>query len=126
MSNTTNLNNEGGSGGVNSWVDVTAATQLMVPNTGYTADNNSTPVVFTLPAVAKYGTSLRVVGKGTAGWQINQGAGQVIHSGNQNSTVGVTGGIASTLRYDTVSFLCTVANLEFTSIDPPQGSPSIF
>lgn len=96
------------------WVDVTAATQAMAINTGYTA-NSSSLITFTLPATAAYGTELYVVGKGTGLWTIVQNASQIIHFGSVNTTV-TTGSLSSTLQYDVVGLVCSVANTEWTVI----------
>lgn len=111
-------------GGVIAWTDVAGTSQPMAANNGYTA-NNAATVVLTLPATCGYGKVFRVVGKGTGGWQINQNAGQVIHFGILDSTVGVGGSIASTQQYDAIELLCTVANTDFTVINGPQGDLTV-
>jgi hypothetical protein len=98
------------------WVDVTAATQAMVVNTGYTADRASI-ITFTLPIVAAYGTIIRVCGKGTGLYTIAQNAGQTIHfvnNGPISTTTGVTGSLSSGDQYGTVELLCSIANTDFT------------
>lgn len=95
------------------WTDVTGTSQSAAVNNGYTA-NNAGLVTFTLPATAAYGSIIEIAGKGAGGWLIAQNSGQVIHFGSANSTTGVTGSLGSTLQYDTVRLLCTVANDEFT------------
>lgn len=114
----------GGTGGIGSWVDVTGASQMMVDNTGYTA-NNAGLVTLTLPVTAIYGTVQRVVGKGAGGWLIAQPAGVQIHYGNQSTTIGVAGSIASTQQYDAIELLCTVANSKWTVINGPQGNLTV-
>ena len=103
-----------GGGGITSWVDVTAATQAMAVQTGYTSDNGATLVTFTLPATAAYGTIMAVVGKAAGLWKINQNAGQTIHFGTSNTTTGTGGSLASTFQYDVVYLLCSIANTDFT------------
>lgn len=99
--------------GISTWVDVTGASQAIAANTGYTA-NRGTLITFTLPAVVAYGTVFEIVGKGVGLWTIAQNAGQIIHFGSVNTSVGVAGSISSTLQYDTISILCSVANTGFT------------
>lgn len=105
----------GGSGGVTSWVDVTGTTQAMAVNTGYMADNAGL-VTLTLPSTAAFGSVIRVAGYGAGGWTIAQNSGQSINVGNQTTTTGVSGSLASTNANDTVELLCTVANTTFMSL----------
>lgn len=85
----------------------------MVANNGYVA-NNAGLVTLTLPVTAAFGTVIRVAGKGAGGWIISQNAGQTIHFGSSDTTPGVGGSLASTLQYDSVELLCTVADTEWT------------
>lgn len=85
----------------------------MVANNGYVA-NNAGLVALTLPLTAAFGTVIRVAGKGAGGWLIAQNAGQTIHFGSSDTTPGVGGSLASTLQYDSVELLCTVADTEWT------------
>ena len=102
-------------GGVTSWTDVTGTTQAMAINSGYLSDNVSR-VTLTLPSTAAQFTVIRVCGNGAGGWTIAQNAGQNIQFGQNSSTVGVTGSVKSTNRYDTVELLCTVANTTWNVI----------
>lgn len=106
------------------WTDVTAASQAMVADSGYTA-NRSSLVTLTLPATAAYGTGLAVVGKGTGGWSIAQNSGQNIQIGSLSSTIGVGGSVSSTNQFDSVNFVCTVANTTWTVLGGPQGNLAI-
>ena len=115
----------GGGGGVFTWTDVTTTSKTMVGDNGYTA-NNSSLITFTLPITCPFGQVLRIVGKGTGLWKIAQNSGQVIHYGNLDTTVGVTGYLASVAQYDAIEILCTVANTEFTVINGPQGNITTF
>jgi hypothetical protein len=101
---------------VSPWVDVTGASQAMAVNTSYTADR-ATLVTLTLPAVAAYGSTFRIVGKGVGGWLLAQGAGQTVHFGVANTTTGATGSLASSAQYDTITFVCSIANTDFTVYD---------
>lgn len=64
------------------WLEVTAAAVQAQSNTGYLANNASTRVAITLPANPNVGDILRVNGKGAAGWQLAQNAGQQIVGAN--------------------------------------------
>lgn len=102
------------------WIDVTGTSQVMVAETGYTA-NNAALVTFTLPTTAVYGTGLSVIGKGAGGWKINVGTGQNIQIGNVSSTVSV-GSIASTNQFDSIDLICTTANTTWTLLGAAQGN----
>lgn len=91
------------------WTDVTSTSQSMSANSGYIADNASL-VTLTLPSTAVQGSIISVCGNGAGGWSIAQNASQNIKFGNQTTTTGTGGSLASTNRYDGVSLLCTVAN----------------
>jgi hypothetical protein len=98
-------------GGGITWVNVTATTQAMAVNTGYVA-NNAAQVVFTLPATATLGDTLYVTGNGnvgTAGWKINQNAGQVIFFGSSTTTVGASGSLTSTNQLDSVHLVAVTS-----------------
>lgn len=73
----------------------------------------STRVSLTLPSTVPIGSRFQVAGFGAAGWQITQQAGQSIYLGNQTTTVGVSGGLASTVFTDGVEIVCVVANTTF-------------
>lgn len=102
-------------GGVVSWVDVTGTSQTMAINTGYIADNAGL-VTLTLPTTAAQGTVLRVAGNGAGGWLIAQGSGQSIKIGNQTTSTGAGGSLASTNRYDQLELLCVVANTTWVTM----------
>lgn len=114
----------GGSGGVVNWIDVIGTSQDVAINTGYTC-NNIGLVTLTLPSICPYGSYFRIVGKGLGGWKISQNAGQVIHFGNDDTTIGATGYIASQQQYDCIEILCSAANTDFTVIAGPQGNLTI-
>ena len=95
------------------WSVVAGAAQTLVTLNGYFA-NNGGQVAFALPVVAAVGDTFMVAGMNNAtGWKVTQSAGQQIHFGNQNTTLGATGALTSTSTYDVVQFVCNVANNEF-------------
>lgn len=102
-------------GGVSSWVDVTGTSQSMSVNVGYIADNAGL-VTITLPSTAAQGTVQRVSGNGAGGWLIAQNASQSIKIGNQTTTTGTGGSLASTNRYDQIELLCVVANTTWVAM----------
>ncbi len=94
------------------WSEVTGTSASMSVGNGYIV-NNAGLVTLTLPATASVGTIVSVVGKGAGGWLIAQNASGVIHFGNQSSTTGIGGSIASVATYDSVELICVVANNEW-------------
>jgi hypothetical protein len=106
-----------GSGGGLTWTDVATSTQTMAVNNGYTSNDSSTLVTFTLPSTAAYGTVMAIVGKATGLWTIAQNAGQSINFGIATTTTGTGGSLSSTKQYDVVYLLCTVANTTFTVLN---------
>jgi hypothetical protein len=98
------------------WTDVTGTSQSAVVNSGYTT-NNAGLVTVTLPSTAAYGSIVYVVGKGAGGWKVGQNAGQTVHFLGTNTTTGTGGSLASTVQYDSVELLCTIANTDWTVID---------
>ncbi len=93
------------------WAVVTVDGNLAI-NTG-TLANKGTLLTLTLPTTAAVGSVIRVAGMNAGLWKIAQNASGVIHFGNQNTTTGVGGSLASTLTYDAVELVCSVANNEW-------------
>lgn len=98
----------GGGGGGFSWSVITAS-QSAVAGNGYIANSAGT-LVLTLPATSAIGDLIEVTGINNAtGWSIAQNAGQQIHFGAADTTIGVTGSLSSTLTRDSVRIVCVVA-----------------
>jgi hypothetical protein len=95
-------------GGGMAWVDTTGTSASMAVNTGYVADNAGL-VTFTLPAAAVIGDTVEVVGKGAGGWSIIENASQIIHFGNQTTTV-TTGHLDSSNQWDCIRLTCVTTN----------------
>jgi len=106
-----------GSGGL-TWTEVTGTTQSMVSNNGYIA-NNVGLVTLTLPTTIAVGGLIPVSGFGAGGWTIAQNSGQQIFwdaggvDGTNETTLGVTGSLSSTDRYNCIEVQCVVANTTF-------------
>lgn len=104
-------------GGGVKWTEVTVlGPTTMAINNGYVTNNAGTRVQLTIPVTVAFGSVFRIVGKGAAGWQINQQAGQSIILEGSSTTVGGTGTLKSTGTTDSVELLCTTANTVFTII----------
>lgn len=94
------------------WTTVSGTSQALAINNGYYA-NNAALVTLTLPTTAAVGDLIMVGGQGAGGWKIAQNASQTIQFGNQVTTSGTGGNLASTLQYDNVTLRCMVANTAF-------------
>lgn len=110
--NSISISATGGSAGfVWNEVTVTGPTSMAV-NEGYIANNAGT-VQLTLPSTASVGDAVAVVGKGAGGWQIQQNAGQTIHTLLGDTTTGATGTASYTSQYNILALLCITANTDW-------------
>lgn len=109
------------SSGTSTWTVVTGTSQAMAVDSGYIS-NNAGLVTLTLPSTAAVGSVIQVQGLGAGGWQIAQNASQLIHIGSQVTTTGVSGFLASTNQYDSITILCVVANTTWTVLGGAQGN----
>jgi len=91
------------------WNVETTSTALAV-NNGYIA--NGAGITFTLPSTASVGDVIEISGI-SGDWTIAQNASQLIHFGNQVTTTGVGGSLASTNASDSVKIVCAVTNTTF-------------
>lgn len=94
------------------WSAITANQALAVGN-GYICISAGGALSLSLPTTAAVGSVIVVALDGATSWTITQGAGQQIRIGNQQSTSGAGGTLASTAQGDTITLVCSVANLKF-------------
>jgi len=99
---------------------VAGTSQAIANNIRYIA-NNAAIVTFTLPATAAAGSLTQIVGMGAGGWQIAQNSGQSVKFGNQTTSTGSAGYLASTNQFDVIELLCITANTTWTVINS-QGN----
>jgi hypothetical protein len=99
------------SGGI-SWSVKTTNTAI-VKNNGYFS--NGSGLVFTLPATAAVGDTFRISNIGTS-FSVAQNAAQSIQFGNQATTSGITGSLASTSIGDSLEIVCNQTNNGFIVI----------
>lgn len=106
------------SGGSNDFVVLgSSSTSQTISKNGEYVSTSSDLVTFALPISGiPAGSKFRIAGFGEGGWKITQNANQSIHFGNQNTTVGVGGYLASTNAKDAVEIVCVVANTTFSVI----------
>ena len=103
----TAVSNGSGGGGL-TWTATTVNATMAVAN-GYLA-NKGTLLTLTLPTTSAVGTTVRVAGMNAGLWLIAQGASQYVKFGNQTTTTGAGGSLASVLTYDAVELVCIVAD----------------
>ncbi len=97
-------------GGGISWTEVViVGPTAMVADHGYVA-NNAGVVGLTLPMTATFGSEIHIVGKGSGGWQVQQGAGQQILLVSGSTTLGATGTLTSSEAGACVLLRCITAN----------------
>jgi hypothetical protein len=91
------------------WEVIQDSTKTIEAHKGYFSDRGA-GVAFTLPASAEVGDSFKIVNVNAGGFTIAQNAGQVLNIGNDSTTTGVGGSVASTDIGDCVTFTCAIAN----------------
>ncbi len=88
---------------------VITADQSAVAGNGYIC-NKAGLLTLTLPASGAIGDIIEVTGINTAlGWKIGQNANQQIFFGNQNTTLGTGGSLASAATRDSIKIVCVVS-----------------
>lgn len=101
-------------------VIVTTPTQAMASNIIYLTNDPSSLVTYTLPLLSNVGDRLSVVGQSSNGWIITQTTGQQIQVSASHTTLGATGTLASSNRYDSINLICIVANTIWTCLGSGQ------
>jgi hypothetical protein len=101
--------------GVFIWNNVTTATQAMLSNNGYVINDGASLVTLTLPTISGIGDEIKIVGNSASGWSIAYSTNQFINIGISASTT-TTGHVASTNATDSVTLVCTTANLGWTAL----------
>jgi len=94
------------------WVNVTSASQTISQGNNY-ASNFAGLVTFQLPATCSFGDYFRIGGV-QGSWRIHQAAGQEILIGEDHTTVGVGGSVASTNAGDCIE--CFATNTSANSV----------
>lgn len=89
---------------------VIGASQTLAVNEGYICTTGAA-LSLALPAVSAVGDEIEVILDGSTSWTITQpNAATRIRIGNQQTTLGVGGSLASTLTGDSVRLVCETAN----------------
>ena len=104
--------------GFPNWTIINQPTIQMVPNVSY-INNYTDTVTFILPVSCPIGSIIRIAGgvlSANPSWIIQQNAGQSIWRINQQSTVGITGGLSANAIGVCLELLCIQADTQFQSI----------
>ena len=107
-----------------SWNVITGSSANMTANNGYIA-NKSTLVSLALPASSSIGDVITVIGEGSGGWSITQGASQQIIIGSSSSTSGAGGSVSSSNQHDALDLVCIAANDIWIARNGVQGNLTI-
>jgi hypothetical protein len=105
------------------WNRIIASQTLAVEN-GYFCVSPGGALALALPAVSSVGNEITISLDGATSWSITQSAGQSIKIGNTVTTTGVAGSLTSTQQGDTVTMICSVANLRWNVLDV-IGNPTV-
>jgi hypothetical protein len=79
--------------------------------------NDPSSVSLALPSSAIVGDRFYVIGKGAGGWRITQKANQIIRYPLGSTTLGVTGYIESSNRYDCIEVMCITDSTDFIVVN---------
>jgi hypothetical protein len=110
--------------GVNTW-NVIGASQTLAVQNGYFCTTGAA-LSLALPAVSALGDTITVVLDGSTSWTITQpNAGTRIRIANNQTTLGVTGSLASTAQGDTVTLICETANARWVVVPSFIGNITV-
>jgi len=104
----------GGGGGGLTWSAISASQTLAI-NDGYICISPGGALSLALPTTSAVGSEIAIILDGATSFTVTQAAGQSIQVGNKSSTAGVGGSIASTQQGDSISMVCSVANLRWNA-----------
>lgn len=101
------------------WSNISAS-QALVANNGYFCSGGGA-LALSLPTTSAVGDTIQVALNGSTSWTITQAAGQQIRFGNQTTTLGAGGSLASNQQGDCVEIVCMTANTIWVAIDSTGG-----
>lgn len=94
--------------------------QVLMPDTGYFI-GSVVPTNYALPTTIAVGQIIQIISKSPSTFTLTQGAGQYIEIGDKISTVGVAGSATSNKNGDSITLVCSEANLGFTTLNGVGG-----
>lgn len=101
-------------GGGLTWTTVSANTSLLI-NNGFVCTGGAA-LSFALPVSSSVGDVVAICLDGSTSWTITQAANQQIRFGANATTLGIGGSLTSTSVGDTITMVCSVANLKWNVI----------
>lgn len=101
------------------WTPITT-NQTLAVNSNYLVTSGALSLA--LPATSSVGNTISIVLAGGTSFTITQAAGQSIVVGNQTSTVGTGGSVASSSNGDTIQMVCATANTAWYVSSGGQGN----
>lgn len=118
----TELDNNGGGGGIQTWITSGAGAVNLANNTGYYLTNVAV-INLTLPIVSAVGAEIKIITQNSsaagAGINLLQNALQTISYDNEVSAVGIGGSVSWInigVQQLTVDLICTVANTNWSIV----------
>lgn len=93
------------------WQPITSSRSVVAEN-GYIT-NNASLITLTLPASAAIGDSFRIAGMGAGGWRLSQLAGQTVHFGDKQTTIGTSGYVRSQQTFDCIEVICITVDTDW-------------
>jgi hypothetical protein len=90
-----------------------SASQTLAVNHGYICISPGGALSLLLPAVSALGDIIEITLDGATSFTVTQGAAQSVRYGNQSTTAGVGGSLATTQQGDTLRLVCQTANLKW-------------
>jgi hypothetical protein len=102
-----------------SWLTISAS-QTLSPDVGYFI-TSVIPTNYALPTVIAVGQIIQIVNISPSTFTLTQSAGQFIEIGGAISTVGVAGSATSNASGDSITLVCSVANIAFTALNGVGG-----
>jgi hypothetical protein len=97
--------------------NVIGASQTLAVNNGYFCTSGGA-LSLALPAVSAVGDAISIVLDGSTSWTVTQpNAATRIRIGNQQTTLGVGGSLASTMVGDAIELICETANARWVVIE---------
>ena len=101
------------------WVTISVS-QTLPPDMGYFIAS-VVPTNYALPTTISVGQIIEIVNISPSTFTLTQSAGQYIEIGSQTSTVGVAGSATSNLKGDSITLVCSVANVGFIALNGVGG-----
>lgn len=103
--------------------NVISASQTLAVGNGYVC-TGGTNLSLALPATSSLGNVIIITLDGSTSFSVTQSAGQQIRMGNLSTTAGVGGSLTSTAQGDSITMVCSVADLKW-NILASVGNPTI-